>query len=131
MLKLPMTSPLSLSLLALPIVLGQYTATYTPGSLPDHSQEGQSGTNNCGTTASQTSMCQNAYINSVDDFCLWGPPSTHSDEGDGTSKIGNVEQNVVRWVQHPRAQTDMVATVSRTAMALDSFPKGPSKGHTL
>ena len=85
----------SLTLLALPS-LAQYTATYTPGSLPDHSQDGQSGTNNCGSTNSQTSMCQNAYMNSVDDFCVWGPPSTHSDEGDGTSKIGNVEQNVVR-----------------------------------
>lgn len=88
-----------LPLAVLPLVLGQYTATYTVGSLPDSSEEGQSGTNQCGTTSSQTSMCQNAFMNSVDDFCLWGPPSTTSNEGDGTSKIGNVEQIVVRWVK--------------------------------
>ena len=91
-----------LSLLIVPLaltpVLAQYTATYYVGQLPDSSEQGQSGTNQCGSTASQTSMCQNAYVNSIDDFCLWAPPSDHSDEGDHTSKIGNVEQNVVRYV---------------------------------
>ncbi|WWC85490.1 uncharacterized protein L201_000354 [Kwoniella dendrophila CBS 6074] len=75
----------------------QYTATYQVGSLPQYSEEGQSGTNQCGTTSSQTSNCQNVFVNSVDDFCLWGPPDTHSEEGDGTSKIGNVEQVVVSY----------------------------------
>jgi hypothetical protein len=87
-------------LLALPILaLGasaQYTATYDPHNLPPSSEDGQYGTNACGTTSSQSSKCQNAYINSVNDFCLWGPPETTSNEGDGTSKIGNVEQIVVR-----------------------------------
>jgi hypothetical protein len=85
-----------LPLLASP-ALAQYTATYSPSNLPDTSQTGQSGTNACGTTDSQSSECQNVYINSVDDFCLWGPPSTTSTEGDGTSKIGNVEQVVVSY----------------------------------
>lgn len=76
----------------------QYTATYSPYSLPDTSEQGQYGTNACGTSSSQDSKCQNVYVNGVDDFCLWGPPETTSDEGDGTSKIGNVEQIVVRWV---------------------------------
>ncbi|WWC97398.1 hypothetical protein V866_004277 [Kwoniella sp. B9012] len=75
----------------------QYTATYQVGSLPQYSEEGQSGTNQCGTTSSQTSNCQNVFVNAVDDFCLWGPPDTHSEEGDGTSKIGNVEQIVVAY----------------------------------
>ncbi|KAG8988127.1 hypothetical protein FRB94_001834 [Tulasnella sp. JGI-2019a] len=53
-----------------------YTATYTPGvNLPKTSENGQSGTNQCGTGSNSTSMCQNLYINSVQDFCLWGPPS--------------------------------------------------------
>ncbi len=44
-------------------------------------------------------------MNAVDDFCLWGPPATTSNEGDGTSKIGNVEQIVVfllsaRWLRN-------------------------------
>lgn len=76
----------------------QYTATYSPYSLPDTSEQGQYGTNDCGTSSSQDSKCQNVYVNGVDDFCLWGPPETTSNEGDGTSKIGNVEQIVVRWV---------------------------------
>jgi hypothetical protein len=82
-----------LSLLA--FTSAQYTATYSVGDLPNSSEEGQYGTNACGTASSQDSKCQNAYINSVNDFCLWGPPATTSDEGDGTSKIGNVEQIVV------------------------------------
>jgi len=82
-------------LLAVP-ALGQYTATYDASRLPASSEEGQYGTNACGTTSSQTSKCQNAYVNSVNDFCLWGPPETFSDVGDRTSKIGNVEQIVVR-----------------------------------
>ncbi|EIW73383.1 hypothetical protein TREMEDRAFT_37309 [Tremella mesenterica DSM 1558] len=78
-------------------VLAQYTATYYPGSEPDETQEGQYGTNQCGTTASQTSKCQNAFINSADDFCLWGPPDSTSPLGDGTNKIGNVEEIVVSY----------------------------------
>jgi len=80
----------------IPSTIAQYTATYTVGQLPNISEEGQSGTNQCGTTASQSSGCQNLFVNSVEDFCLWGPPATTSDVGDGTSKIGNVEQIVVR-----------------------------------
>ncbi|RSH89632.1 hypothetical protein EHS25_002183 [Saitozyma podzolica] len=75
----------------------QYTATYYYGSQPAITEQGQTGTNQCGTTSSQTSECQNAFINSVEDFCVWGPPSTTSNEGDGTSKIGNVEQIVVSY----------------------------------
>lgn len=38
-----------------------YSATYLPSTAPDHTEQGQSGTNKCGTTASDTSMCQNLY----------------------------------------------------------------------
>lgn len=38
-----------------------YTATYNPSSLPDKTENGQTGTNNCGTGSSQNSTCQNAY----------------------------------------------------------------------
>lgn len=88
---------LSLSLLALgpALALAQYTATYTPTNEPNITQTGQTGYNDCGTASSPTSMCQNLYINSVDDFCLWGPPSATSPLGDGTPKIGNVEEIVV------------------------------------
>lgn len=75
----------------------QYTATYYYGSQPAITEQGQTGTNQCGTTASQTSECQNAFINSVEDFCVWGPPSTTSDEGDGTSKIGECGGDEVEY----------------------------------
>lgn len=52
-----------------------YSATYTPGvNLPAKSETGQTGTNTCGTTSSNSSDCQNVFVNSVQDFCLFGPP---------------------------------------------------------
>lgn len=92
-----------LATLVLPLVSAQYTATYVPTNLPDKSEQpGQIGTNNCGTESNQSSLCQNVYINSVDDFCLWGPPYEGSrGVGDGTNKIGNIEQIVVAYVPPP------------------------------
>ncbi|CAE6454611.1 unnamed protein product [Rhizoctonia solani] len=72
---------------------GQYTATYDSNNLPDTTEKGQIGTNKCGTKAAQNSMCQNVYINSVNDFCLWAPPYT-----DGhNSSVGQVEEIMVAW----------------------------------
>jgi len=62
---------------------------YSANALPQTSENGQSGTNACGTTSSQTSKCQTAWINDVDDFCLWAPPSV------GT--IGDTERDEVAW----------------------------------
>ncbi|KAB5593321.1 hypothetical protein CTheo_3239 [Ceratobasidium theobromae] len=51
----------------------------------------QFGYNICNsTTESQTSLCQTAMINSLDDFCLWGPPEPNS-------LIGNTEGEAVAW----------------------------------
>ncbi|KAI0045028.1 hypothetical protein FA95DRAFT_1561593 [Auriscalpium vulgare] len=69
-----------------------YSATYLPSNAPNHSEQGQAGTNKCGTTASPTSNCQNAYLNAVDDFCVFAPPQP----GPG-SVIGNTEQIEVSW----------------------------------
>ncbi|KAJ6492554.1 carbohydrate-binding module family 13 protein [Mycena vitilis] len=62
---------------------------YSANALPATSENGQSGTNACGTTSSQSSKCQTAWLNSADDFCLWAPPST------GT--IGDTERDEVAW----------------------------------
>ncbi|KAL5507691.1 hypothetical protein ACEPAH_5309 [Sanghuangporus vaninii] len=62
---------------------------YHVSSLPDKSQTDQSGTNNCGTGSSQDSQCQTAWINDVDDFCLWAPPYVDT--------IGNTERLEVAW----------------------------------
>lgn len=38
-----------------------YSATYLPTNAPKQSEEGQTGTNQCGTGQNQTSTCQNLY----------------------------------------------------------------------
>ncbi|CAE6380717.1 unnamed protein product [Rhizoctonia solani] len=88
-----MRSLVACTLALVALVRSQYTATYDPTNLPDTTEKDQIGTNKCGTKASQTSMCQNIYINSVNDFCLWAPPYT-----DGkNSSVGQVEQIMVAW----------------------------------
>ncbi|KLO14420.1 hypothetical protein SCHPADRAFT_317601 [Schizopora paradoxa] len=73
-----------------------YSATYTPGNAPNQTEQGQEGTNQCGTSNSQTSMCQNAYINSVNDFCFFAPPQPGAN-----SEIGETERFEVAWCLQP------------------------------
>lgn len=63
------------------LVAGQYSATYDYNNLPEHTEEGQTGTNACGTTNSQDSNCQTVVVNNLNDFCLWGPPEPNSEVG--------------------------------------------------
>jgi len=46
---------------------------YSVNNLPQKSQNGQAGINNCGSNPS--SECQTLWINSASDFCLWAPPT--------------------------------------------------------
>jgi len=69
-----------------------YSATYLPSNAPAQSEQGQAGTNQCGTGINQTSNCQNAYLNSVTEWCIWSPPQP----GPG-SVIGNTERIEVAW----------------------------------
>jgi len=62
---------------------------YLANTLPATSEEDQFGINDCGTHSSQSSSCQTIWINDVDDFCLWAPPSV------GT--IGDTEREEVGW----------------------------------
>ncbi|EJU02335.1 hypothetical protein DACRYDRAFT_43793, partial [Dacryopinax primogenitus] len=62
---------------------------------PAQSEQGQSGTNECGTGTNQTSQCQNVYINSVTDFCLWAPPDPTFQGVPST--IGETERIEVAW----------------------------------
>ena len=62
---------------------------YMYNATPTTSEPNQSGNNACGTTSSQTSMCQTMWMNDADDFCLWAPPET------GT--IGDTERDEVAW----------------------------------
>ena len=53
------------SLLCLALVSGAlaqtYSATYLPSNAPNQTEQGQSGTNQCGTGNDQNSTCQNLY----------------------------------------------------------------------
>jgi hypothetical protein len=73
----PTAHQLLASLAMAAAVSAQYSATYTPtpSNLPKTTETGQYGTNDCGTGSSQTSNCQNIYINDITDFCLWAPPN--------------------------------------------------------
>ncbi|OCH86721.1 hypothetical protein OBBRIDRAFT_796943, partial [Obba rivulosa] len=88
-----MFAAVSLSLTLAAIAHAQtYSATYLPSNAPKQSEQGQSGTNQCGTTASQDSMCQNVYINDVTDFCLFAPPQPGAN-----ATIGDTERIEVSW----------------------------------
>ncbi|KDN42630.1 hypothetical protein K437DRAFT_257816 [Tilletiaria anomala UBC 951] len=65
-----------------------------PGKLPakTDSAHGQVGYNDCQKrygASSQSSKCQNAYINSAKDFCLWAPPKK--------AAIGDSEEYEISW----------------------------------
>jgi hypothetical protein len=62
---------------------------YLSNNLPQQSQDGQTGYNNCGTGSSPSSMCQTLWLNSVDDFCVWGPPTVNP--------VGNAEREMVAY----------------------------------
>lgn len=57
--------------------------------LPTKSEQGQTGINNCGSTSSQSSMCQTMWMNDATDFCLWAPPTV--------GNIGDTEREEVAW----------------------------------
>ncbi|GAA6028742.1 hypothetical protein JCM8097_007372 [Rhodosporidiobolus ruineniae] len=84
-----MLSPL-VALPLLPLVLAGSSATYSLSNLPHTSEAGQTGYNDCGSTDSQSSMCQTVQVNSVTDFCLWAPPTAGPE-------IGESEEYEVAW----------------------------------
>ena len=117
----PFASLLSLAL-ASGALAQTYSATYLPSNAPKTTEEGQSGTNQCGTGSDQNSMCQNLYsafspplfpssdglrsvsiVNGIDDFCLFAPPEPGAD-----SAIGNTERIEVAWCLKPGYGTRLI-----------------------
>ncbi|EJD43394.1 hypothetical protein AURDEDRAFT_145485 [Auricularia subglabra TFB-10046 SS5] len=77
----------------------------------------QSGYNRCNsTTAGQESMCQTAILNSLDDFCLWGPPKPDT-------AIEDSESFEVAWCTKP---THGARTIPAGALTGVQFIKTPS-----
>ncbi|EIN03503.1 hypothetical protein PUNSTDRAFT_78044 [Punctularia strigosozonata HHB-11173 SS5] len=70
---------------------------------PDDGVRGtQFGYNLCNsTTENQSSLCQTAFINALDDFCLWAPPN-------GPETIGDTEQEEVAWCTKPGRGTRVI-----------------------
>jgi len=70
---------------------------------PDNGVRGtQFGYNRCNsTTENQQSLCQTAIINSIDDFCLWAPPTANS-------TIGDTEGEEVAWCTKPGHGTRLI-----------------------
>ncbi|KAM5543469.1 hypothetical protein V8D89_002720 [Ganoderma adspersum] len=95
----PLTS-LSLASVAL---AQTYSQTFTPDSAPKTSRPTQTGTNQCGSFSSQNSMCQNAYVNSIQDFCLFAPH-----EPGPMTQIGSMERTVVAWCLRPGYGTRII-----------------------
>ncbi|KEP53270.1 mannoprotein [Rhizoctonia solani 123E] len=70
----------------------------------------QYGYNVCNsTTEGQTSLCQTAMVNSIDDFCLWGPPEPNS-------LIGNTEGEAVAWCTKPGRGTRLIPAGALTGV---------------
>jgi len=113
----------------LPVVLAQSSSpiplaskTFEWASLPyqadtDTGDRGpQQGYNICNsTTEGITSMCQTGVINSIDDFCLWGPP------GAGET-IGDTEGENVAWCTKAGYGTRLIPAGALTGV---QFLKSP------
>ncbi|KAG8737511.1 hypothetical protein FRC10_008091 [Ceratobasidium sp. 414] len=77
----------------------------------------QFGYNICNsTTEGPNSLCQTAMINSLDDFCLWGPPEPNS-------LIGNTEGEAVAWCTKPGRGTRVMPPGTLTGV---QFMRTPS-----
>ncbi|EUC58220.1 mannoprotein [Rhizoctonia solani AG-3 Rhs1AP] len=77
----------------------------------DNGERGtQFGYNICNsTTEGQTSLCQTSMINSIDDFCLWGPPEPNS-------LIGDTEGEAVAWCTKPGRGTRVIPAGALTGV---------------
>ncbi|GJE89738.1 hypothetical protein PsYK624_058440 [Phanerochaete sordida] len=62
----------------------------------------QNGYNLCNsTTENQASLCQTAFINHIDDWCVWAPPT-------GPTTIGESEGQEVAWCTKPGRGTRLI-----------------------
>ncbi|RXW21705.1 hypothetical protein EST38_g4149 [Candolleomyces aberdarensis] len=76
----------------------------------------QVGYNRCNsTTEGASSLCQTAYINSLDDFCLWAPPEAGSD-------VGSIEGEMVAWCTQAGHGTRIIPDGTITGV---QFTKAP------
>ncbi|CAE6391635.1 unnamed protein product [Rhizoctonia solani] len=88
----------------------EYTALPYKADTGGGERGNQFGYNICNsTTEGPTSLCQTATINSLDDFCLWGPPEPNS-------LIGNTEGEAVAWCTKPGRGTRLIPAGALTGV---------------
>lgn len=76
----------------------------------------QQGYNLCNsTTEGQTSMCQTAMVNSIDDFCLWAPPNPNS-------IIADTEGIEVAWCTKEGRGTRIIPPAALTGVQFMKTP---------
>lgn len=76
----------------------------------------QYGYNLCNsTTENQHSLCQTAVVNSIDDFCLWGPPEPNS-------VVGNTEGEAVAYCTKPGRGTRLIPQGALTGVQFMKTP---------
>ncbi|KAF8313989.1 hypothetical protein DL93DRAFT_2080436 [Clavulina sp. PMI_390] len=76
----------------------------------------QAGYNICNsTTEGQSSMCQTALLNSIEDFCVWASPTPNS-------SIGDVEATTVAWCSIPGHGTRVMPAGTLTGVQVLKAP---------
>ncbi|KDR69003.1 hypothetical protein GALMADRAFT_145747 [Galerina marginata CBS 339.88] len=76
----------------------------------------QVGYNICNsTTEGPTSMCQTAYINSLDDFCIWAPPQPGQ-------TVGQIEGEMIAWCSRGGHGTRVMPPGTLTGVQLTLTP---------
>ncbi|KAF7323906.1 Macrofage activating glycoprotein [Mycena kentingensis (nom. inval.)] len=75
---------------------------YQADTEPNLIRGGQTGYNICNsTTENQESLCQTGFVNTLDDFCLWGAPEPDS-------VVGDTEGESVAWCTKPGRGTRLI-----------------------
>jgi len=76
----------------------------------------QLGYNICNsTTEGPTSLCQTSWLNSLDDFCLWGPPDTGR-------HVGDIEGLMVAYCSKPGHGTRLIPSGALTGVQFIKTP---------
>ena len=91
------------------------SAGYDPAHMPAKTDAagGQTGYNDCQTrygASNPKAKCQNVFINSIKDFCLWGPPNT------------------TKYVEVGASEEVMVAYCMKSGYGTRLIPDGTIKG---
>ncbi|EGF97652.1 uncharacterized protein MELLADRAFT_73714 [Melampsora larici-populina 98AG31] len=121
-----------------------YTKKFTWPNLPQQADTGngprgtQQGYNRCNsTTQNQNSMCQTSFLNSINEFCLWGAPQPNTVVGDvegemvaycTTKKFGTrlIQGGALQGVQLIRTPgyIEVIGFIDQTALNLQANDTG-------